>query len=121
MTFTEEEKIAAWNKARKVEGYDENLFRKDACGAWIAWNKYGARDNDYGWEIDHIYPLKLGGDNWPENLRALHYRNNISKADDYPSYMAAVRANGNENMLCERSLNVNKEIQRKLSLIYHIY
>lgn len=120
MTFTEQDKIAAWNKARIVEGYDEKLFRKDACGAWIAWNKYGARDNDYGWEIDHIYPLERGGDNRQENLRALHYRNNISKADDYPSYMSAVRAEGNGNKLCERTLSVNKDMQKILSDIYHI-
>lgn len=70
MAFTEQEKRAAWNKAREVDGYDKNMFRKDACGAWIAWSKYGARDNDYGWEIDHIYPVERGGDNHPENLRA---------------------------------------------------
>ena len=38
MAFTEQEKRAAWNKAREVDGYDKNMFRKDACGAWIAWS-----------------------------------------------------------------------------------
>ena len=71
MAFTEQEKRAAWNKAREVDGYDKNMFRKDACGAWIAWSKYGARDNDYGWEIDHIYPVERGGDNHPENLQTV--------------------------------------------------
>lgn len=27
---------AVWKRARKVEGLDENMFRKDACGAWLA-------------------------------------------------------------------------------------
>lgn len=120
MEFTEQEKVEAWSKARVIEGYDKNMFRKDACGAWIAWNKYAQRDNDYGWEIDHIYPVKLGGDNHPENLRALHYRNNISKADDYPSYIAAVRAEDNENVPCERPVSVNRNKQKRLSNIYHI-
>ena len=120
MAFTEQEKRAAWNKAREVDGYDKNMFRKDACGAWIAWSKYGARDNDYGWEIDHIYPMERGGDNHPENLRALHYRNNTSKADDYPSYMAAVQADSNRNVVYERPLTVNKAKQKRLSDIYHI-
>lgn len=66
MAFTEQEKLTAWSKAREVDGYDKNMFRKDACGAWIVWSKYGARDNDYGWEIDHIYPVERGGDNHPK-------------------------------------------------------
>lgn len=120
MAFTEQEKNLAWKKARIVEGYPPEMYRKDACGAWIAWDKYGRRDNDFGWEIDHIYPESLGGDNQPDNLRALHYLNNISKGDDYPSYMAAVKAEGNENIRKERSLIVNEKIREKLSQLYHI-
>ena len=29
-----------------------------------------------------------------ENLRAMQYENNISKGDDFPSYMSAVTAEG---------------------------
>lgn len=32
------------------------MYRKDHCGAWIVWDKYGISDRIYGWEIDHIYP-----------------------------------------------------------------
>lgn len=39
MDFTDNDKISAWSKASIVDGYNENLFRKDACGAWIAWEK----------------------------------------------------------------------------------
>lgn len=120
MDFTEQDKRNAWEKARTVEGYPSDMFRKDACGAWICWSKYGQRDNDYGWEIDHIYPLSRGGDNHPDNLRALHCLNNISKGDDYPSYMAVVKAEGDGNVRNERPLHVNEKMQEKLSQRYHI-
>lgn len=120
MGFTEQDKKIAWEKAREVKGYPPDMFRKDACGAWIAWSKYGQRDNDYGWEIDHIYPESRGGDNHPDNLRALHYLNNISKDNDYPSYIAAVKAEGDENVRNERPLSVNKKMQEKLSQLYNI-
>ena len=42
--FTEEEKLSVWNKAEIINGYDPAVFRKDPCGAWIIFNKYGFKN-----------------------------------------------------------------------------
>lgn len=106
-----------WEKARPVEGLDSKMFRKDACGALIMFDKYG-KQNPFGWEIDHIFPQALGGGDDLLNLRPLHYLNNRSKSIDYPSYIACVKFNGETNITEERSLTVNKNIRAKLKKLY---
>jgi len=113
----EDIKLAAWKKARSVDGLDSSMCRKDACGALIMWNKFG-KENPFGWVIDHAFPTSLGGDDNLLNLRALHYKNNQSKADDYPSYTASVKYNGRENVMDERNLTVNKKLREKLKQLY---
>jgi hypothetical protein len=78
MSWSHEQKSAAWNKAKTVAGNDPNKWRKDACGAWIGWSFHGDRDSEYGWEVDHINPN--GGDE-NHNLRALQWQNNVEKSD----------------------------------------
>lgn len=126
MVVTPELKLAVWNKARIEENINPNLFRKDACGAWISWIQYGVKDNLYGWEIDHICPQKLleslgytDEEIWHiDNLRALQCQNNRSKSDDYPSYMAEVTALGNMNIEREAYLTVNEIAQKKIKKLY---
>ncbi len=118
MIFSDEIKIRVWEKAIKVEGFDPNIFRKDPCGAWIIFNKYGLRDNDYGWEIDHVYPEALGGDDDIRNLRAMHWRNNASKADDYPSYIARMTSEENYNKECYNSHTVNASLREFIKQKY---
>ena len=48
MNVTQEFLLQVWKKAKVEPGFDENMFRKDACGAWIVWDKYGGQDNMYG-------------------------------------------------------------------------
>ncbi|KUG25132.1 hypothetical protein ASZ90_005048 [hydrocarbon metagenome] len=36
----------------------------------------------YGWEIDHIIPLSLGGTDDIANLQPLHWENNRKKSDN---------------------------------------
>lgn len=109
---------AIWDKARKCEGLPPDLFRLDACGALIMRDKYG-KENPYGWVVDHIYPKSLGGDDNIENLRPLHYKNNISKADDYPSYTAVLKYDGNKgNIENVRNLTVNKRVREILKKLY---
>ncbi|OGI75301.1 hypothetical protein A3D36_01925 [Candidatus Nomurabacteria bacterium RIFCSPHIGHO2_02_FULL_36_29] len=72
---------AIWAKASAVAGYDMNKFRKDICGAWIAWQDYGNRNSDNGWEVDHIFPDSKGGNDMLSNLRPLHWQNNARKSD----------------------------------------
>ena len=59
-----------WSKGIIVKGYDEALFRKDCCGAWIVKNEYG-KQSPFGWEIDHVYPQVKGGDSNIYNLRTV--------------------------------------------------
>lgn len=128
MIDTEDLKKEVWEKGRVVEGYDPDMYRKDACGAWIIWDKYGVQDNLYGWEIDHVYPkskLEKAGFTeeqiWNiENLRPLQHQNNASKDDDYPSYTAVVTAEGNKNIEEEHYLIVNKTKREVLSKLYNI-
>ena len=124
MIVTEELKLKVWNKAKIEPGYDEKMFRKDACGAWIVWDKYGVQDNLYGWEIDHIYPeelLRYQGVSQDKidniaNLRPLQHQNNAAKGDDYPSYTAVVTAEGNRNVLKEQNLVVNEKVRSELGI-----
>lgn len=118
MQFSDEIKLQVWNRATAVEGFDPAIFRKDACGAWIIFNKYGLRDNPYGWEIDHVYPQSLGGDDNIRNLRAMHWRNNESKGNDYPSYIARTTSKGNTNVDCYTSHLVNSSLREFISNQY---
>lgn len=62
--------------------------------------------------------MSLGGADNLLNLRALHYKNNLSKASDYPSYTAYVKYDGRENVMDERNLTVNKKLREKLKQLY---
>ncbi len=70
-----------WKKGNVVSGYNEAKYRKDACGAWMMYDKYGNRDSPFGWEIDHIIPKSKGGDDVLSNYRPLQWKNNASKQD----------------------------------------
>lgn len=126
MNITNELKRSVWEKAQIVEGFNSDMYRKDPCGAWIAWDKYGVQDSVYGWEVDHIYPKSLleerGFDedkiNDIRNLRPMQHENNASKSDDYPSYTAVITSEGNKNVYKEMNLTVNKAIRDLLDQIF---
>ncbi|MBA4409712.1 MAG: HNH endonuclease [Odoribacter sp.] len=85
-SFSDQTKLAVWNKAQTVYGNDPNIKRKDHCGAWIDWNQYGVtNENGSGWEIDHIKPVAKGGGDELSNLQPLQWQNNRKKGDDYPA------------------------------------
>lgn len=108
----------AWAKGRKIEGYDSDLFRKDACGAWMRKDLYGEIHNMYGWGIDYIFPKVMGGTLVADNIRALNYHNIISKGRDYPSYKAVYTSEGVQNIETEMYLAVNIKIRERLKKIY---
>lgn len=128
MDWSEEQIQYVWNRASIVNGFDKSRFRKDACGAWIMWDKYGDNDSLYGWEIDHIVPKALleekgycqkDIDN-RDNLRALQHENNASKGDDYPSYTSVVTSEGTENVTMMKYLEVNVKKQEMLRKLYNL-
>jgi len=96
MDITERLKREVWEKGRVVPNFDPAKYRKDACGAWISWIRYGDKHSPYGWQIDHIYPeakLKLRRLDQESiddirNLQPMHWRKNKSKGADYPTASA---------------------------------
>ena len=81
--------MAVWKKGKIVGENDSNIFRKDACGAWMKFGQHGDRDATYGWEIDHIIPVVRGGTDALSNLQPLHWKNNAEKGDS-PQLKCAV-------------------------------
>ena len=70
-------KLKVWMKGNIILNHDPAVFRKDDFGNIIEFTKYGDRNAQYGWEIDHIVPSALGGPDSIENLRPLHWRQNV--------------------------------------------
>lgn len=126
MNVTLSLRLAVWEKAKIEPGFDPKMFRKDACGAWMVWDKYGVHDNIYGWEIDHIFPKSIlekrgySADriNHIDNLRALQHENNAAKGDDYPSYTALVTSEGKKNIYKTMNLVVNAEVREILGQLF---
>lgn len=117
--FDEKTIEQVWELARKVDGFNPNIVRKDACGAWIMKNQYGNRNSVFGWEIDHVYPLSMGGADDEINLRAMQWENNLSKGDDYPVYKSKVQSEGNKNIYKEEQYTVNDSLQDRLKTLYN--
>ncbi|MBO4654839.1 MAG: DUF1524 domain-containing protein [Bacteroidales bacterium] len=126
MEVTNQLKKSVWAKGQIVEGFNPDMYRKDPCGAWIVWDKYGVSDSLYGWVIDHIYPrARLEEQVFSEdlindlrNLRPMQHQNNASKSDDYPSYIGVVTSEGKKNIYKEVPLTVNEATRTLLSQMY---
>lgn len=127
--YDDKMKLAIWEKASAIKGYDSNLYRQDACGAWMIFDEYQNRDSIYGWEVDHIYPMsKLKTAGVPQNeiddirnLRPLNWKNNLSKDADYPSYRAVCVADNNINIDTEKELIVNQDTREIIKHLYKDY
>ncbi len=127
MEYTKELIDNVWEKGISVDGYNPDIVRKDACGAWIIRDLFGDKDTMFGWEIDHIYPLsklnELGKSEEASNiinLRPLNVANNNSKSDSYPEYKAKLTSDGENNIECDNLYVVNKQLQEQLLKYFNL-
>ncbi len=102
MIVTEQLIEAVWEKAKPVEGYNSDVWRKDFAGAWINRNAYGT-NGPYGWEIDHRMPQSKNGSDALQNLYPCQWENNRTKGDDYPRFKTIITSDGNQNVRREQS------------------
>ncbi|MDE5702281.1 hypothetical protein [uncultured Bacteroides sp.] len=120
--YTNDLILQVWEKGTVVSGFDPKEFRKDVCGAWMCFSKYGVRADDKGWEIDHVYPkAKMKPEKNADillNLRPMQWENGVSKKDDFPEYRAVVTAQGTENIREEKLFIVNEETRLSLLKYY---
>lgn len=122
--YSEKQIEEAWQQASTVASVDSNVWRKDPCGAWIRRDLYGDTESEdgqkYGWTIDHIIPKSLfsdkekGADSTPMNRWAMHWKNNESKADDFPRFKCVVTSEGNTNVSVEKFLRLHTSIILRL-------
>ncbi|MFI3297889.1 MAG: hypothetical protein R3Y59_09770 [bacterium] len=55
----EEDRLKIWEKAKAIEGLNPEKYRQDVCGAWIAYSRYGDRNNMYGWKMVMVKPQSV--------------------------------------------------------------
>ena len=71
----EERKVRSW---AKLPPHPTIPDAKIDCDGWIIfWNEHG-KHSPFGWQVDHIIPVALGGTDDTSNLRARHWYGNQS-------------------------------------------
>lgn len=105
--FTKSDILAVWRKATVINGVPADAMRQDYAGAWIRFADYGNRKSQYGWEIDHLKPLSLNGEDTLNNYLPLQWQNNVRKGDDYPRWATAVTSDGQNNIEMEKYWKIN--------------
>ena len=86
--FDQETIAKVWAKAQKELWF--TFFKRDPCNVSIEWEEYG-KQTKYGWEIDHIRPVELGGTDDVHNLQPLHWQNNRHKGVEYPDWVCKMK------------------------------
>ncbi len=97
------------------------------CGAWINKDKYG-KEEDYGWEVDHIYPESRAIDdgvsdilyNDLKNLQPLHHKNNgyEGKGDNYPTFNSKIVSSDSKNVHQKNKFTISTIKQNELKDLF---
>lgn len=127
--WTPRAKQLVWRKAPYVDINHTEYGKKDSCKACIKEECYGDRNSDYGWEIDHIIPESILKDAGVpqeliddiDNLRPMHWRNNVQKSDDFLQYGGVVSGVGETNFAVSRDYQVNRDQINVLRNLYEDY
>lgn len=78
MAFSDEIIGRVWQKARALNEFPGEIWRRDECGAWIRRDQFGLKDAEFGWKIENI---SAGGPDELENLRPFHHANGYDRAN----------------------------------------
>jgi hypothetical protein len=81
MPIEELKKRRVWAKALEVPWSDPSLVRKDRFGYLMRYSDFGDHSSSFGWEIDHLVPMALGGSEDEWNLEPLNWLMNLSTAE----------------------------------------
>jgi 5-methylcytosine-specific restriction endonuclease McrA len=79
--WDEATKQALWQKGQPIPNFPPEEYRRDVAGFALRYTDFGDVTSMYGWEIDHIFPIALGGNDTLANLQPLHWKNNSDKGD----------------------------------------
>ncbi|QOI98534.1 MAG: hypothetical protein HRU69_14020 [Flammeovirgaceae bacterium] len=117
--FSDKQIQDVWNKGTTVENYDSVKYRKDVCGALDATRQVRERGNFRLGNRPCLSRVKRG-DETLINLRPMHWENNRSKADDFPSYTAVKTSNDTKNVDKEERKTVNDALLAELKKLYRL-
>ncbi len=84
-------RLAAWNATATIYGRSPEMWRIDCDGRAIRWSDYGDQSSEFGWHIDHVAPLAIGGIDAAHNTRARHWRGNTSAGGVLGGLLGALR------------------------------
>lgn len=89
-----------WEKARVIQGFDPQIYRKDICGAWIKKELYGQRDKlSMGWEIANFKPLShTESANKRIFMMPMQWENYEKRGNDFPDVHCSVDASHFEDL-----------------------
>ena len=83
MNLNKETALRLWTKQ-----FGKRQKALDFAGREIAKAAYNDRNSNYGWNVDHIFPLSRGGKTADYNLICCHILSNDEKADRFPCFKA---------------------------------
>jgi hypothetical protein len=115
--FTHDQINTVWEKAKKIEGQKPDKYRQDSAGAWIQRDRYG-KEESLGWEVDHMFPESLGGNEIISNLQAFQWENNRTKADNFPDYSTSVSSDGVKYLKKDQNWKFTDAFISKLKQLY---